>query len=77
MYIAFFPTLITYTIVHVYSYCLNTSMRLFVIGHYRKGKSTVMAALRGTKESSHFDDRAKRLLDPSDHLTPEGTSVCA
>lgn len=56
-------------------------MRLFVIGHYSKGKSTVVAALRREKQSSTFDERTKRFVDPDYHLTEDGkmyiyTHVC-
>ena len=47
-------------------------MRLFVIGHFSKGKSTVVAALRKMRQSSTFDDRAKRLVDPDYQLTEDG-----
>ena len=49
-------------------------MRLFVIGHFSKGKSTVVAALRKMRQSSTFDERAKRFVDPDYHLTEDGAS---
>lgn len=59
------------------SYCLNTSLRLFVIGHYHKGKTTLLASLRGKKQSTTFDERAKRPMDVSDfqQLSPEGRTT--
>lgn len=59
-------------IMDVYSYCQNTAMRLFMIGHFQKGKSTLIAALRRRQQSSCFDERTKRLLDPEDQLTEDG-----
>ena len=50
-------------------------MRLFVIGHFSKGKSTVLAALRKMKQIRTFDERANRYLDPDSHLTEDGTYI--
>ena len=50
-------------------------MRLFVIGHYYKGKSTLIAALRRSKQSSFFDNRVKRLQEPDFQLTDEGMTL--
>ena len=61
---------------YVSSYCRNTSMRLFVIGHFSKGKSTLIAALRKTRQTSIFDERSRRLLDPDYHLTEDGKYPC-
>ena len=49
-------------------------MRLFVIGHFSKGKSTVIAALRRKRQSRTFDERTRRTLDPNCHLTEDGTT---
>lgn len=62
-------------IMNMHSYCQNTSMRLFVIGHFQKGKSTLIAALRRRQQSSSFDERTKRSLDPDYHLTEDGMYV--
>ena len=51
-------------------------MRLFVIGHFSKGKSSVVAALRKEKPSSTFDERTKRYVDPNYQLTEQGTCIC-
>ena len=60
-----------------YSYCRNTSMRLFVIGHFSKGKSTLIAALRKTRQTSIFDERSRRFLDSDYHLTEDGECLHA
>jgi Leucine-rich repeat (LRR) protein len=52
-------------------YCRNTAMRLFVIGHFSKGKTSVIGALRKTKQLRTFDERAGRHLDPDYHLTED------
>jgi len=48
-------------------------MRLFFIGHFHKGKTTLLASLRGRRAESSFDQRVKRFLEGSDSytLTPE------
>lgn len=69
---------VAFDVCFICSYCLNTSLRLFIIGHYHKGKTTLLAGLRGKKQSSTFDERAKRPLDLGDlqQLSPEGTHHC-
>ena len=47
-------------------------MRLFVIGHFSKGKTSVIGALRKTKQLRTFDERADRHLGPDFHLTEDG-----
>ncbi len=58
---------------------VNQSMRLFVIGHYSKGKSTLLEALKGNVRRggimNSFDIRTRRIGSNSDSLTPEGESV--
>lgn len=74
MYMYIYTTISLY-IMNMHSYCQNTSMRLFVIGHFQKGKSTLIAALRRRQQSSSFDERTKRSLDPDYHLTEDGMYV--
>jgi translation elongation factor EF-1alpha len=40
-------------------------MRLLVIGHYHKGKSTLLENLTGKPPESSFDRRAKRIRSDS------------
>lgn len=62
-----------------YSAVQNTSLRLFIIGHYHKGKTTLLNRLRGQPAETTFDQgyRAQRIRSdglngPPGPLTNEG-----
>ena len=59
-----------------YSACPNTSLRLFIIGHYHKGKTTLLAKLRGKLADTSFDHRNRRIHSESEdgplHLSDQG-----
>ncbi len=55
-------------------------MRLFVIGHYGKGKSTILESLKGNVRRSgfmnNFDRRRRRIGSNPDTLSAAGVCVC-
>ena len=50
-------------------------MRLFIIGHFHKGKTTLLSLLRGRRADSSFDQRVKRIQNGGStlNLTQEGS----
>ena len=47
-----------------------------MIGHYAKGKTTLLRCLRGHSATSTFDSRTKRIGCDPDALSPDGMEFC-
>lgn len=52
-------------------------MRLFMIGHFAKGKSTLLKFLSGSPAQSTFDSRTGRVGTDARDLSASGTYVWA
>jgi hypothetical protein len=52
--------------------CKNSSMRLFLIGHFSKGKTTLLKFLTGSSAHSTFDTRTERVGSEVSSMSASG-----